>query len=59
MEDVDAIGVQQEFVAKGTTAKDIGFSRRAIIDFQQHPGRSRPCYRGLDRIDLLLQLVHQ
>src|SRR5437667_4470939 len=34
MEDVDAIGVQQEFVAKGTTAKDIGFSRRAIVYFQ-------------------------
>ena len=34
MEDVDAIGILQKFVAKRTTAKDIGFSRRAIVCFQ-------------------------
>src|SRR2546427_12513581 len=33
MEDIDAIGVLQEFIAKGTTAKDIGFSRRTIVYF--------------------------
>src|SRR5258708_18764982 len=34
VEDVDSIGVPQEFIAKGTTAKDIGLSRRAIVYFQ-------------------------
>ena len=33
MEDIDAIGVLQEFIAKGTPAKDIGFSRRTIVYF--------------------------
>ena len=34
VEDVDSIGVLQEFIAKGTATKDIGLSRRAIVYFQ-------------------------
>ena len=34
MEDIDAMGVLQEFIAKGTPAKDIGFSWRAVVYFQ-------------------------
>src|SRR5437868_14274112 len=59
VEDVAAVGVLQEFVAKGTTAKDVGFARRTIIDFQQHPGRRRACHGCLDLVDLQQQLVHK
>ena len=33
MEDIGSIGILQEFIAKGTPAKDIGFSRRTIVYF--------------------------
>src|SRR5438034_6073370 len=57
MEDIYAICVLQQFITKGTTAKDIGFSWRAIIYFEQHSRRGRACHCRLDSIDLLLQLV--
>src|SRR3989440_12821392 len=59
VEDVDSIGILQEFVAKGTTAKEVGFARRAIVYLKQHSGSRRACHGRLDLVDLLLQLVHQ
>src|SRR6266571_2369322 len=59
MEDVDPFRVLQEFVAKGTSAKDKRFSRCAIVYFEQHFWRSRPCHGCLDLVDLLLQLGHE
>ena len=58
MEDIDAIGILKEFIAKGTAAKDKWFSWRTIVCLEQHLGRSRACYCYLDLIDLLLKLVH-
>src|SRR5215467_5069590 len=59
MEDVDALGVLQEFIAKGAPAEDIRLARRTIVYFEQHPGRSCSCHGRLDLVDLPLQLADQ
>ena len=59
VEDVDAIGVLQEFVAEGAATEDIRLAGSAIIDFEQNSGGRGARNNRLYLSYLLLELLYQ